>query len=99
MIEKIEGNYPKTELDIKRFRIPGLKINAECPNCKEMIEQDIGFKDYFDYTEIKQPTERHFYCHKCEHEWDEKIILKVGVETLLEEDPEIQKLVKEAFFQ
>ncbi len=98
MIEKIEGNYPKAEMGIKRLYLHGVKLHCKCPKCKNLVIHNMS-EDSLYYPDMNKPIEIYFYCQKCENEWNEKIILKVGVETLLEEDPEIQKLVKEAFFK
>lgn len=79
MIEKIEGNYPKADMGVKRLYLHGVKLYTKCPKCKVPTVKNLS-EDNFYYPKINQPIESYFYCSSCENEWNEKIILKVGVE-------------------
>jgi len=57
----------------KRFYLPGLKVEDECPNCKKLHTWD-GDHDYISYPIFgdKASVDFHFYCEDCDKNWDVK---------------------------
>jgi len=68
------------EADVKRFYMPGLKIEDECPDCKKTIHWD-GERDYISYPVIGGDTSVNFnfYCDACNKNWNVKGSLSLTV--------------------
>lgn len=62
MTTKIIGKA-KGELDVKRFYIPGVKIESKCPKCGTKYVKDLE-RDYFFEPSVNQPQDFHFECEK-----------------------------------
>ena len=76
---KIENNGKPFEVEEKRFYVPGSVMKGKCPKCGAAYKHDFG-EDYFAYPSVNEPIEVHCTCGKCEHEWDERVVLRVTVE-------------------
>ena len=71
-------NQPSGILEVKRLYLDELEMFIICPNCGHERKWD----NYFYYPEINTPINIHFYCSECEHEWEEKVILKINLELI-----------------
>lgn len=67
------------EIDCKRFYMPGTTISDICPKCGHEQENDLG-DQYLGHPTANGVDKYGFYCHKCEHEWSKKVILRVVLE-------------------
>ena len=76
---KIETATKPFEIEDKRFYVPGATMEGKCPGCGAAYKHDFG-EDYFAYPSVNEPIEVYCACGKCEHEWDERIILRVTLE-------------------
>ena len=66
------------ELNIKRFRINELLEKQTCPVCgclRCLTETPI-----LSYPIVNKPNLISFYCHECDHEWEEMYIIKLTLE-------------------
>ena len=76
---RVEGNSkPGTELNVKRFYVPGFIIKSDCPNCGKEQDQDLG-DQYLSYPSLGVPSKVHFACEPCPK----------GDSSYGDEDPEI----------
>lgn len=75
MLEIVD--QPIGEIEVKRFYIEGLKMYYTCPSKNHM------WNDYLSYPDMNIPMDLHLYCNECDHEWTEKIILKVSIEVVV----------------
>ena len=57
-----------SELDVKRFYVPGVIVESSCPKCKAKQEKDFSC-DYFSYPVPNEPQDFYFF---CEAELDQK---------------------------
>ncbi len=69
-------NQSNLELPIKRMYVDYRTI---CPECG--AENTLG--DPLSYPIIGKPEKAYMYCVKCDHEWDEYLIIKMTVERTL----------------
>jgi hypothetical protein len=67
-----------TELDVKRFYLPGARVVDDCPECGAEVTRDMG-KNYLSHPKLGVPADVHMYCDECEHEWDVGIVVEVTV--------------------
>lgn len=74
---QIKGK-PKGEIDCKRFYLPGLRIESECPGCKTAVVWD-GDYNYLGNPVANHLNKFHMYCEECDEEWDELLILAIEV--------------------
>lgn len=72
------------ELDVKRFYLPGVELSSPCPKCGHVCVHDLS-SDYLSYPVANVPEDKHFYCDECNHEWDERIVLRVSVEAAVDQ--------------
>lgn len=90
MNERIVGNESPIDIEVKRFYIPGVKVEGECPVCGAKCTHNFG-DDYFSYpTANGKPEAVTIYCRACdeagrtieegEPHWTVKVVLKVSVE-------------------
>jgi predicted RNA-binding Zn-ribbon protein involved in translation (DUF1610 family) len=77
---KIIGIPLEEELDVKRFYIPGVIIQDNCPNCGVETRYDMGGLHYLSHPIANKPMQFTMYCNECDHEWSIKIILRIGLE-------------------
>lgn len=67
------------ELD-KRFYVRGITITYNCPNCNKEHTFNGDKDDYlFSYPHSNVPESVNWYCNHCEHEWEEKFMIKIEV--------------------
>ncbi len=74
---KIKNRKNQYELEIKRFYFPA-SIEAECPACRAAAVFD-GEEEYVSNPTLGAPTDIHFYCESCDHEWDEQVVFTLTV--------------------
>lgn len=86
MKEKIKGKVGEFEMDVKRFYVPGVKIEGKCPACKGKVVNDLG-QNYIGYPLVNQDFYETMYCSECNEEWKVIIRLNVTLE-LVEAGPE-----------
>lgn len=83
MAVKITGKATG-EIDVKRFYMPGVKLESDCPECKTKNKQDMG-DDYVSYPSFNTEFGFGFYCHECNHEWEEDVIIEVKLKAVKSE--------------
>ena len=81
---KITGTVVPFELD-KRFYIPGIFIEDNCPNCGELNKTDLS-DSYLSYPEVNTPYTEEFCCYNCECPWEVKVIVRVSLELATTEE-------------
>ncbi len=64
------------EVDVKRFYVPGVVIECDCPNCKKPVKHDFG-SEYLSDPTANATNKVHMYCPECSHEWELKVRLDV----------------------
>jgi hypothetical protein len=64
------------EIEVKRFHVPGAKIEDDCPKCKEKVTVDLA-REYISFPTANAVNKVHFYCGECDSEWDVKIHIEV----------------------
>lgn len=66
VIGKISGTSQE-----KRFYLPGVKVEDECPDCKKTVKWD-GDTNYLSYPILGDDAkvDFHFYCGECDKEWE-----------------------------
>lgn len=73
-----------TEVEVKRFYLPGVLLRFKCKNCGELMENDYS-SQYISYPQIGEQVE-HFYCDECgtNHEMiiDFEILIRFDRKTL-----------------
>jgi hypothetical protein len=74
---KITGKLVAGTEMAKRFDLPGLKLEEECPKCYNHVVKD--FEDALSYPKVGQPEKAHMYCDECDHEWSVSIIIDIKV--------------------
>lgn len=70
------------KMECKRFLLNGVKVLFKCPECG-CAGYDCGEPEgysYLSYPKMNKPMDYDFYCDECEHEWSERVILKVKLE-------------------
>jgi hypothetical protein len=85
MTMKITGSGTPFEVDDKRFYLPGVKVEGECPACKKPFKRDLSTDPALGYPTANTPTKLNCWCPECEHEWSIPIKLSITVELV---DPE-----------
>ena len=68
------------KIDAKRFYLEGVELERECPNCKDMIEIDLGSDNRLSFPVMNEEFELHIWCEKCNHEFSVPAQLKVKLE-------------------
>jgi len=66
----------------KRFKLPGIKIEDECPECKKILHWDSDNEGhYLSYPILgdKASVDFHFYCGDCNKEWNVKGTLGITI--------------------
>lgn len=76
---KLTGTPGPFDLDVKRFYIPGYKLEGPCPKCQAPYERDFN-EQYLSYPQANAPTEVTLYCGSCEHEWEVTMRLNITLE-------------------
>lgn len=76
---KIKGTC-KGQMDDKRFKVPGVIVEDECPKCGAAWKADLGKDHYLCYPIVGKPYDLNGYCHKCQAEWSVRVILRVSLE-------------------
>lgn len=89
---KINNNPEPAKFEEKRFYVPGTTLHSDCPECGLTCEK--AMDDYYlSYPPVNEPFDYGFYCQNsdCQHEWKEKIVLRITLET-----PDQETLLKDA---
>lgn len=63
--------------DVKRFYLPGIEIETQCPKCSE-IKNWKGRNEYLSYPVVGSNA-INFYCDDCDLEWEVEIQLDIMV--------------------
>ena len=63
-------------IDTKRFYIP-FTVEVKC-KCGHVITRDLSCQ-YLDYPVLGRPFDMNFWCVECDHEFSEKVELKVDL--------------------
>lgn len=71
---------PDTEIDVKRFYIPGVVLDQKCPGCGSDCSKDLG-NNYLSFPRTGT-NQVNFYCRDCHEEWSMDIDLSVTVTVL-----------------
>lgn len=71
------------QIEVKRFYMPGIVIDAVCPNCNEMVVDDFA-ENYISFPEVGSPFIYGLYCRECEHEWEFKLQLDITLKVISE---------------
>lgn len=66
---------PGTEIDVKRFHLPGVKLVGMCPECDTRYQLDLAV-DYLSNPLVGDNTHT-CWCSDCDHEWE--VTLKLGI--------------------
>lgn len=75
---EITGTCSGQELE-KRFYLPGLMLEGECPSCAKAWTHDFA-KYYLSYPVVGAPEVVHVSCAECAHEWEVRVIVRVTLE-------------------
>ena len=78
MSKIINTNQP-FELEVKRFRVPGIIIETECKNCGTILRYDME-TDYFCYPIVNQPFQTWIYCDECDEETTINLQIRIDVQ-------------------
>ena len=78
MAVTVEGSGTPFEVEVKRFHV-GAVLVAKCPGCGAEVRKDFG-DHYLSYPMANEPFDTSMVCGECEHNWKERIILRVLVE-------------------
>lgn len=71
----------KGEIEEKRLYLPGLQLQATCPECRAAYSRDFG-DDYLSYPKVGEPEDLTLYCRECDHEWKIRVQLDVTMKIL-----------------
>lgn len=78
---KIQNLNDKFQIEDKRFRSPFI-VKSNCSKCGDVVVKDMR-NDYIGYPIANDEFDIYFY-HECadegDHEWTEKVILRVRLE-------------------
>lgn len=77
-----------TEIEVKRFYLPGVKITSTCPDCGSPVTRDLA-RDYLSYPTIGENTMGMYHYHEdtdTDVVWDVKVVLHVSVRVLNKEE-------------
>ena len=77
----IKNSDKPFEIDVKRFYTP-VEISDECPECGVTNESSNTDNNYFSHPYVNRPERVLFYCEECEHEWENKVILRITIEAV-----------------
>lgn len=75
MARLLKGSI-KGPIDVKRFYLPGLEIEDDCPKCGVLWKFN---GDYISYPVAGEEIDLHAYCQDCNNEWSIKIQLQVTI--------------------
>jgi hypothetical protein len=63
----------------KRFYVPGLIFEAECPECDTVNVREYGKHDYVSYPSGGDGVESvYLCCSNCDHDWEESYVLRIS---------------------
>ena len=80
--EKIKGKCVGS-IDAKRFYMPGVTLEATCPECNKACTVDFE-SDHLSYPDAGKPFSHGLYCSECEHEWSVNLELKITLKVVAE---------------
>lgn len=75
---KAKGSAQGT-IDCKRFYLPGVSIEATCPECKVRNKVDLGSR-YISYPRLNEPADFCVCCDECAEEFYVEVVLHVKLE-------------------
>lgn len=75
LVPKVRGAF-QGKLDVKRFYLPGLRIQFKCPYCGHDNELD-GDERYLSYPEANEREHLHTLCEECDKEITLTVVLKI----------------------
>ena len=67
-----------SEIDVKRFYLPGILLSFKCKKCGKLMENDYDHQ-YLSYPEIGEQTE-YFWCSECDTQHEMVINLNMSIE-------------------
>lgn len=67
------------KLDVKRFHMPGIRLEQPCPKCEAPFVREFA-EDYLSDPCVGKPEYAYGYCNKCDHEWPIMVIVRVTLE-------------------
>lgn len=75
------------ELNIKRCYLPGMAIEATCPECGRRVTDNLGGR-YLSYPTVGEWVTHDMYCYTegegdtpdAEHEWEIEIFICISIE-------------------
>lgn len=77
-VTRIDGEAAG-RIDVKRFHLPGIKTKSTCEHCGVESIKDMDV-EYLSYPVINRPFDLGFYCGYCDHEWAERVRLRISLE-------------------
>ena len=66
----------KGPIDVKRFYLPGVEVEDDCPKCGSIWTFNV---DYVSYPTAGDNIDLHAYCQNCENEWSVRVQLQVTI--------------------
>ena len=84
---KIENLDKPFDIEVKRFNFPS-KFTVTC-KCGAEVTHDFR-NEYLGYPTANRPSEVYMYCHACDQNWTEKIVVRVRIEATPEEVPDVE---------
>ncbi len=85
-IAKINGTCDG-QIEEKRFRLPGVAIEAECPNCQHPNINNLGGDDYLTFPWANKPFAYYLCCRECDHEWTINVVLNISLTLAESQEP------------
>jgi hypothetical protein len=67
------------EVDLKRFYVPGCKLDGHCPKCNQPFTLDFG-EQYISFPVANAVNEVACWCCHCENEWNVNVRLNFSLE-------------------
>jgi hypothetical protein len=64
----------------KRQHFPYI-AKSKCPKCKNIVSVDFRER-YLTYPTFGKEQWTDFYCHNCDHDWEEGVISKLTLEVI-----------------
>lgn len=69
------------DIEVKRFYIPGSKIEDVCPKCQAPTSRDCD-DDYFSFPVANAPFSETLCCGECGAEWEVQLIIRISLEVV-----------------
>lgn len=78
MAARIIADTANGILDVKRLKLPGVKVEDDCPKCGSIWQWD-GDTDHVNYPDLSDKINLNAYCNKCNNEWEVNVGLQVKI--------------------